>query len=192
MSAPLSAAFFDRPPEVVAPDLLGSTLIHLLPDGQRVGGLILETEAYLPHGDPAAHSARGKTPLTAPQFMAGGTLYIHPMRQYVGMDIVTQGPELPGSVLIRALAPTAGLPFMHANRHTANPHRLTDGPGKLCQALGIHRGLSGQNVTDPTCAVTVYARPVGWTEDIQRTPRIGISKGTDKLLRFCVDKPLPR
>ena len=118
-----SRAFFEQAPEVVALQMLGAMLLVKKNSGAeiggKIGGVIVETEAYLARNDPAAHHfTRGHTKATAAKFMNGGTLYIHNIHRYCCMDIVTQGEGVPSSVLIRALEPKKGLKVMHERRNT--------------------------------------------------------------------------
>jgi DNA-3-methyladenine glycosylase len=160
----LGRDFFDRPAPEVARALLGCVLVF---EGKR--GRIVETEAYLFEGDAASHQARGETPATRALRMGPGTVYIHPMRAYVGMDIVARG----GSVLLRALD---------------IPH--AEGPGKLCRAMGITRALYGLNVADGPIRVEA-GTPVADAEVITGA-RVGLSKAVELELRFRVRKPRAR
>ncbi|MBI1308845.1 MAG: hypothetical protein GC129_03155 [Proteobacteria bacterium] len=169
----LPLSFFNRPPEVVAPALLGQELTHTLPNSTTLSGLIVEAEAYHAQNDPAAHSARGPTPATCALRMGPGTLYIHPMRAYVGMDIVTAH----GSVLLRGILPRQGFP-----PHTPALH----GPGKLCRTLQITKEHYGLNITDETSPLRLFAHPAPPPASIQTTPRIGITKNKEALLRFTI------
>src|SRR5437870_5347505 len=90
-------SFFERDPATVARLLLGAKLIHEVSGRQHIGGIIVETEAYLASNDGAAHNNRGQTKATRALFMPAGTVYIHQMRAYVGIDIVTEKPDQPSS-----------------------------------------------------------------------------------------------
>jgi DNA-3-methyladenine glycosylase len=167
----LSQYFFMRPPEQVAYDLIGTILV--MGDKQAI---ITETEAYLAAGDAAAHNTRyGRTPAREALYGPAGTLYIHAMRAYVGMDIVTEGEGAPSSVLIRAVEPLAGfaegITALHMN-----------GPGKLCQAFGITRAMYGLNVADERCPLRLLPRTREVT--VQSTARIGLARNADAPLRF--------
>lgn len=167
----LSQSFFARPPEEVAHDLIGAILIV---HGKQA--MITETEAYLAANDAAAHNTRyGRTPAREALYGPAGTLYIHAMRAYVGMDIVTEGEGIPSSVLLRAAIPVAGF-----EAHITAEH--FNGPGKLCKMLGITREVYGLNVTDATCPVRVLAKTT--TLAVQRSSRIGLARNTDAPLRF--------
>ena len=70
------AAWFDRPAASLAMDLLGSRLVRAAPEG-RVGGRIVELEAYRGPEDLAAHSSPGKTPRNSVMFGPPGHLYVY-------------------------------------------------------------------------------------------------------------------
>jgi DNA-3-methyladenine glycosylase len=181
-------SFFDRDVLIVARELIGATLLF---DG--VGGTIVETEAYH-HEDPASHTYRGQTPSNAAMFGPPGHAYVY--RSY-GLHWCINfvcGPRGEGNaVLIRALAPTAGLEAMGARRGMDDPRKLCAGPGRLCQALGITRAQDGHSLTAPPFGLSpAKARP-----DIVVGPRIGISQAREKPWRFgaagspFLSKPFP-
>lgn len=168
----LDMTFFSRPPEGVARDLIGATLLY---DG--VGGLIVETEAYHP-GDPASHSFRGPTPRNAAMFGTPGTVYVY---RIYGMHWCLNFVCMPGSaVLIRALEPRAGLDRMAERRGGLAPRLLSSGPGRLCAALGITREDDGKSLFDPPFGLVANAG----ARNILVGPRIGITKAVDEPLRF--------
>lgn len=184
---PLNATFFDRDPQVVARALIGVTIIREFDDHVIASGRIVETEAYLPVNDPAAHGARGPTTGNRALYMRAGTLYIHSMHRQFCMDIVTQDSSRPGSVLIRAIEPIEGIDIMSRNRGTDDLRKMANGPGKLCQALSITKAFDKLNVTDKLTPIRLHDNSIDIHEpQIAETSRIGLSKGTNLRLRFCL------
>jgi DNA-3-methyladenine glycosylase len=169
---PLDAAFFARPPEAVARDLIGATLLY-----REAGGTIVETEAYHP-GDPASHSFRGRTLRNAAMFGPPGTAYVY---RIYGMHWCLNFVCTPGSaVLIRAFEPTAAMEAMAERRGGLAPRLLASGPGRLCAALGITRSDDGLSLLAPPFRLVGNAGK----RDILVGPRIGITKAIDEPLRF--------
>ena len=186
----------------MARHLLGQRLVHRLSDGTRLSGRIVETEAYLGHEDPAAHSFGGcRTPRTEVMFAAPGTSYIYFIYgMYFCFNVVTMPLGTPEAVLIRALDPQEGIGHMQeqALRRAAMragqtriikcepPHLLTNGPGKLCTALELDRG---HNRLDLTTSSVVWFEEEGAASDaeIVEGPRVGIGSSHDAVhwpLRF--------
>lgn len=182
---PATRAFLERPPECVARELIGAALVMQVAGSAPVAGLIVEAEAYLAGGDEAAHGRRGLTPVTRPICMRAGTIYVHPMRQRCGLDLVTEGEGRASSVLIRALEPLVGLNVMALRRGTSEAHALASGPGKLCEALGITRALSGADLFDPAMPLKLLL-PLEPPPAIVAGPRIGITRSTALPLRFAL------
>lgn len=134
--------FYTRPSVVtVARDLLGKLLVVPAENGERVSGIIVECEAYRGPHDRAAHSYGGRrTKRTETMFGNGGTAYVFFVYgMYNQFNVVTNEPEHPQAVLIRALEPVEGIEIMRRRRDGQPDRNLTNGPGKLCIALGIDR-----------------------------------------------------
>src|SRR5882762_10356955 len=158
----------------VARDLLGKLLVVPAQKGKRVSGQIVEVEAYRGPQDRAAHSYGGRrTRRTETMYGIGGTAYVFFVYgMYNQFNVVTNVADAPHAVLIRALEPVEGIDIMRRRRHGQPDHNLTNGPGKLCIALGIDRKLD---------AADLLSNRV-WIEEgetISRTriasgPRIGI------------------
>ena len=171
----LTREFYARPTEIVARELLGKCLVRRI-NRQWVGGIIVETEAYLADGDPASHSARGKTKSNASMFRDAGTLYVYPIHAKYCMNAVTEISGRGSAVLIRAIQPQWGIQQMQSNRQSQDLKRLTRGPAMLCQALCVDRGDDG--------ILIAHSRAPSHASDVHATPRIGISKAIDEHLRF--------
>jgi DNA-3-methyladenine glycosylase len=189
----LPRAFFEAPPEQVAPRLLGKVLAHFSASGM-VAGRIVEVEAYLgPHNqppDPAAHSYRGPTPRSQVLFGPAGRAYVYAIYgRYFCMNISCEADGLAGCVLLRALEPTIGNDLMAANRGLepgAPPRQLTSGPSRLCQAMGLTRlAHNGLDLLDPGSPLQLRDDGAPVPEPLI-TPRIGIHDAADWPLRFAV------
>ncbi|MNX65120.1 3-methyladenine DNA glycosylase [compost metagenome] len=166
----------------LAPRLLGGLIVRQDAEGPRVGRIV-ETEAYLPD-DPASHSFKGLTPRCRSMFGRAGLAYVYRIYGIHHCFNVVTGPEGRGeAVLIRALEPLEGLPLMEAARGTAKA--LTNGPGRLCQALGIDRELDGEDllVSDRLFIMGGDAP----RERIVASPRIGITQAADLPWRFFLE-----
>src|SRR5215467_2435643 len=143
----LRRRFFARSVHAVAPDLIGATLLF-----KGVGGVIVEVEAYH-HTDPAAHSFGGQTERNSVMFGPPGYAYVY--RSYGVhwcLNFVCEPHGSASAVLIRALAPTQGLPAMRRRRGVADERLLCSGPGRLCQALGITGTQYGRAREAQPCA----------------------------------------
>lgn len=166
-----------------APLLLGWKLEREI-NGQKVSGIIVETEAYN-QTDAASHSYKGMTPRTKVMFGPAGRAYVYfTYGMHYCMNVVT-GQEGSGSaVLIRALQPIEGLEIMRLNRKNANELNLTNGPAKLCQALEIDKQFNGHEL-DQEPLKLIPANPL-YDKKIVKTTRIGISKDAHRLWRWYV------
>jgi DNA-3-methyladenine glycosylase len=180
-------SFYDRNPKSVAQDLLGKFLVRKI-NGKFLVGMITETEAYLPSGDSAAHNFKGKTNGNKSLYKDAGHAYVHSMRQYCLLDIVTEGSDKPGSVLIRAVEPVEGIDVMKRLRKSDSIENLANGPGKVCMALGITRELDGINVTDPEGQIFLAREKENSAHSITTSPRIGISRAQNLHLRFHISE----
>jgi DNA-3-methyladenine glycosylase len=180
-SPALPPTFFARPSLDVAPDLLGTILVHdvaaglvtaglvtaglvtaalVTPGGAAaaadpgqvgfVAGRIVEVEAYDGPEDRASHARAGRTERTAPMFGPPGHAYVYLVYGlHHCLNVVTGASDQAGAVLLRAVAPVAGIELMRTRR--GSPHepdeRLAAGPGRLGAAFAIERGLSGADLT---------------------------------------------
>lgn len=154
----------------IARDLLGKLLVVPDENGRRVSGRIVEAEAYLGEEDRAAHSFGGKrTRRTEVMYGAGGTAYVFFIYgMYNQFNVVTGVSGTPHVVLIRALEPVEGIAAMRERRAGRKDAELTNGPGKLCIALGIDRSFYGEDLRGGRI----------WIEDAAPLPkkRIEVSK----------------
>ncbi len=176
---PLPRSFYTRDTRLVARELLGMHLVHVTPEGRRVGRIV-ETEAYLGPHDLAAHSSKGLTERTKIMFGPPGHSYVYLIYGiHHCMNVVTEPPGHGAAVLLRALEPVTGVTTR------------TQGPGLLARAMGIDLRLNGHDllsehffITDPgtSSALKIVARP-----------RIGVGYAghwAKRLLRFYIrDNP---
>ena len=187
----LDRAFYARNPRRVARELLGKVLVRN--DGkQRLTGRIVEVEAYLGANDPASHSFAGKTARNSVLFGPPGFAYVYFIYgAHYCLNVSCERDGKAGGVLFRALEPLEGIEEMARAREIElhGPRdlvRLTSGPGRMAEAFGVTRAR------DNDCDLT-SSRSSLWIGDdgfraknIQVTPRIGITKAADDLLRYIL------
>lgn len=144
----LKRNFYNQKTIKVARALLGKFLVRKI-GGKMLVGKIVETEAYVGHKDRASHASRGKTARTALMFGPPGRAYVYSVYglNYC-FNVVTECENYPAAVLIRAVEPSDGIDLMRRLRHApADERNITNGPGKLCQAMKIDKKLNGADLT---------------------------------------------
>lgn len=182
----LPHSFYNRKPTVVARALLGTYIVRKIGRNVLVGKIV-ETEAYLSTADPAAHGFNGKTNRNKSLYKRAGHAYVHRMRQWHLLDVVTEKEHVPSSVLIRAVEPIEGMKIMKKFRSIDDIQNLTNGPGKFCHAFHITMELDGVDVTREKSALFLAAPKSALpSKSIGVSSRIGISKGTEMQLRFWI------
>ena len=188
---PLPRRFYEPSAKVVAPALLGHWLIRNTANGP-CGGPIVETEAYLV-GDPACHGAPGPTARNRVMFGGPGHGYVYLIYgNYFCMNAVCQPTGVAEAVLLRAVEVALGEEMMRKRRPVAAARDLTNGPGKLCQAMHIDRGLDGADLCDARSPLFIARDPAVEKFRRQRGPvvitaRIGLTKAADLPLRFYLE-----
>jgi DNA-3-methyladenine glycosylase len=201
---PLPAGFYARPVLEVARDLIGCTVEH-----RGAAGVIVETEAYH-ESEPACHAFAGLTPRTETLFGEPGRAYVyHSYGIHALLNAVCEPEGVGAAVLIRALAPVAGIEEMGARRwpstgsdpgletvwsgaadrsiesRPAREYDLCSGPGKLTQALGIWLSENGSDLSSGP--VRIRARAGDWRDPaVVESTRIGITRAVELRWRFCV------
>jgi DNA-3-methyladenine glycosylase len=175
----LAIDFFEQPATDLAPGLLSCVLLH-----GETAGMIVETEAYLGTDDLAAHASRGMTHRTRVLFGPPGRAYVYFIYgAHECLNVVADREGSAGCVLIRALEPLCGLEQMYARRNwTGVACGLTNGPGKLTQALAITREHYGARLDLGPLTIRAWRRKPDFQIGI--TPRIGIRECADWPLRF--------
>jgi DNA-3-methyladenine glycosylase len=153
----------------VARDLLGRLLVVPAPDGQRVSGMIVEVEAYRGPEDRASHAYGGRrTRRTETMYQQGGVAYVYFVYgMYYQFNVVSNVADIPHAILVRALEPVDGIEVMRERRHLHPDHNLTNGPGKLCIAMGIDRELNTADLLGDRV----------WLEEFQSVKPSQIAKG---------------
>lgn len=203
--------FLENPSDVAAPLLLGCTLtrtITLNGEKHKLVARIVETEAY-DQDDPASHAFGGPSERNAAMFGPAGHLYVYVSYGMHHCCNVVCGPEGFGSgCLVRAVEPLESVEVMRelreagragkahtghagkeqaerARKHPLKPRDLTNGPGKVCAALGIDKELYGHELTvEP---LVLEFAPLLPGETIGSSPRVGISKNIDAPKRFFIE-----
>lgn len=203
--------FLENPSDVAAPLLLGCTLtrtITLNGEKHKLVARIVETEAY-DQDDPASHAFGGPSERNAAMFGPAGHLYVYVSYGMHHCCNVVCGPEGFGSgCLIRAVEPLESMEVMRelretgrtskakarragkeqaerARKHPLKLRDLTNGPGKVCAALSIDKGLYGHDLTvEP---LVLDFAPLLPGETIGRSPRVGISKNVDAPKRYFIE-----
>jgi DNA-3-methyladenine glycosylase len=160
MHRPLSRMYFNRPTLVVARSLVGKYLIRSI-DGKQIAGKIIEVEAYVGPQDKACHASKGRTQRTEVLFGPPGVAYVYLIYgMYHCLNVVTEREEFPSAILVRAIDIDG---------------ELIDGPGKLCRALQIDRGL---NRVDLTTGESIWFEDRGILVkrgDVGTHPRVGVA-----------------
>lgn len=195
--------FLENPSDVAAPLLLGCTLtrtITLNGEKHKLVARIVETEAY-DQDDPASHAFGGPSDRNAAMFGPAGHLYVYVSYGMHHCCNVVCGPEGFGSgCLVRAVEPLEGVEVMRelreagragkkqaerARKHPLKLRDLANGPGKVCAALGVDKGLYGHDLTvEP---LVLDFAPLLPGETIGSSPRVGISKNIDAPKRFFIE-----
>jgi DNA-3-methyladenine glycosylase len=176
----------------VAKTLLGYTLIHESEEG-TTAGIIVETEGYL-KDDPACHAYMRKSERNAPMFGIAGTIYVYQIYgMYFCVNISTNQKDIGEAVLIRALEPTEGIDLMTKRRleksksEKMDLKNLCSGPGKLVQAMAIHKGMNNWLIQDSDLKIIPPTTQIPENEIITTT-RIGITQGAELPYRFYLER----
>ena len=153
----MNREFYNQDAITVAKGILNKYLIREY-DNKKIVTKIVETEAYMGTIDKAAHSYKNnKSGRTAPLYLSGGHIYVYLIYgMYHCLNLAANMEGIPECVLIRAVEPIGNLDEISFNRFskpyeeltTYQRKNITNGPGKLCNALNIDRGLSGKSIFD--------------------------------------------
>jgi DNA-3-methyladenine glycosylase len=182
----LTRDFYHRSTLRVARDLIGTRLVRILA-GQKLVGLITETEAYISQKDLACHAKAGLTARTAVMFGEPGHAYVYfTYGNHWMLNVVTERQGFPAAVLIRAIQPIEGVDIMLERRNG----RDTFGPGKLCQAMGITKSENGVDLTETSSGLWIEAGVKVPNSLVTKGPRVGLNNTPEPWLskpwRFLV------
>ncbi|MCG8606126.1 DNA-3-methyladenine glycosylase [bacterium] len=189
MKRVLHTDFYERDPVTVARELLGQKLVREH-SGQRLTGIITETEAYLAFTDSASHAFRGRTERNSVMFGPPGFAYVYFIYgMHYMLNVVTESEGMPSAVLIRGIRPVNGVAEMTRLRNT-NSKNLTNGPARLCQALAIDKSLNAWCLTAGK-TLWIEAHASNSSPEIMHGPRVGIDYAEEsdrkKPLRFWIE-----
>jgi len=168
---PLPREFYNRPTLTVARELIGTRLVRIL-EGDKLVGLISETEAYVGETDLACHAKAGRTPRTIPMYGPPGHAYVYfSYGNHWMLNAVTEREDFPAAVLIRAIQPVEGVEIMSERRKG----RDTFGPGKLTQAMGITKNENMVDLTVAGSELWIEAGDSVSDKNVTIGPRVGLN-----------------
>lgn len=184
----LPRSFYVQPTIKVARGLLGCFLVRRL-RGKTIAGRIVEVEAYLGSADPASHAYKARTKRNDVMFRKGGHLYVYfTYGMHFCANVVTEEQGTGHAVLLRAVEPVEGVETMcrlRGKRFRAGDICLTNGPAKLCEAMGIGRKENGEDLLGSRIWIGSPTRPDGRFR-VGTSTRVGISRGTEHPWRFFI------
>jgi len=199
----LPRSFFGRSTLLVAHELLGQRLVRI-ERGRRLSGWIIEAEAYIGQADLACHAHSGRTERNRVMWGEPGHAYVYfTYGMHWCLNVVTESTGRPAAVLLRALAPSEGVATMRRRRGAVRSaakgrsppgktpglcersdaraalgqgavEGLTDGPAKLCQALGVDRDFNDHDLCAPEARLFIERAPTAPRRAVVRGPRVGL------------------
>jgi DNA-3-methyladenine glycosylase len=181
---PLPQSFYQRDTLIVAKQLLGKLLVRKTKN-KILSGMIVEVEAYIGAHDPASHSYQRITPRNQIMYEEGGHAYVYFIYGSSFCVNAVAGREGNG-VLIRALEPVENIEQMMKNRNMGESINLTNGPGKLCEALSIDKKFYGTELFNKNSPLIICEYKKIKNEDISISKRIGLKVGMEFDYRFFV------
>ena len=181
----LPRTFYSRDTITVAKSLLGKKIVRKI-GKHEISGIIIETEAYRHKDDPASHAFRKITERNKIMFEEVGKAYVYfTYGMHYCFNVVARNSKFEaGAVLIRAIIPEKGIEIMEKNRGIKDRKKLTDGPAKLTQALGITKEHYGVDLT--TDSKLFIIEGIKRHGKVIASPRIGIKNATDRLWNFKI------
>jgi DNA-3-methyladenine glycosylase len=173
----LQRDFYERNTLLVARELIGMRLVRLM-DNVRLAGIIVEAEAYRGEEDLGCHAKAGYTSRTSVMYGPAGHAYVYfTYGKHWMLNFVTEQPGFPAAVLIRAIEMEEGREFVARRRNRQPFERWTDGPAKLCQALGIDGNLNGHDLCAQDATIFVesnHGNPI-FALSVTTSPRVGLN-----------------
>jgi DNA-3-methyladenine glycosylase len=188
----LNSNFFLRETNVVAQDLLGKKLVRIITNKNKkrikISGIIVETESYGFKNDQASHAFKGISKGNQVMFGPVGRSYIYFIygNHFCFNVTARSSKEIAGAVLLRALEPQDGIQYMKEYRNVQDINALTNGPGKIAQALCINKQNNNYNLTDITSEIYIEEEENVKPHLILSTKRIGITKSIDEYWRYIL------
>lgn len=189
---PLDPVAYGLPAADLAPRLIGCSLVRTLDTGERLAGVVVETEAYVGPEDLASHAAGGRrTARNESMWAEPGTAYVYfTYGMHHCFNISCFRKDHPAAVLVRAIEPTEGLEAMRRLRARPGGRPMADrdlcrGPGRLCRAMGIDRSLDGEQLLRSS-QIALFDRD-GPEPPVESGPRVGLGDAgvwKGKHLRF--------
>ncbi|MBP6015309.1 MAG: DNA-3-methyladenine glycosylase [Candidatus Promineofilum sp.] len=177
MPLPLPQSFYTPSALAVARRLLGARLVRLLPNGARLVGRIVETEAYSGLDDLASHGRAKPTKRNQPMYGPPGRAYVYfTYGNYWMFNVVCEPEGRPAAVLVRAVEPLEGLDEMAARRPGRVPLEWTSGPAKLVLAFGISGADNTLDLTTPTHNLWIEPGEAVADDQVRTGPRVGMGQ----------------
>lgn len=171
----LTRDFFIQPTPKVARQLLGMRLVRI-EQGQRIAGFITEVEAYRGEEDLACHARVGKTRRNQVMYGPPGHAYVYfTYGMHWCLNFVTEEIGFPAAVLLRAVEPVEGLEIIESRRGNQDRSHWTNGPGKVCQALGIDGRLNGADLCSWEAELFIELEEPIPDENVTIGPRVGLN-----------------
>jgi DNA-3-methyladenine glycosylase len=183
----LGRNFFKREVLTCARELVGCGLVW-----GACRGVIVETEAYAEHDDPACHTVSRPSTRGFIRGHPAGSAYVYlNYGVHWMLNVLTTSPAGNGLILIRALRPVAGVAVMCERRAVArrlpppaHDRWLCSGPGKLAAALAVTGDDHGRDLC--ARAGPGFLANTGPPPNVAVTPRIGISQAVELPWRFLL------
>ena len=171
----------------IAKELLGKILVTKW-NGIETSGRIVEVEAYNGVVDKASHAAGGRrTNRNEVMYGEGGVSYVYLCYGIHHLfNVVTNRPETPHAILIRALEPMKGIDVMLERTGKKKlDNTLAKGPGNVSKALGISfKQHSGLSLLSKELFIVEDDFKLN-KKDIIASPRIGVDyAGEDAILPY--------